>query len=205
MYCRPGALTGRLFQRAASPVWNLSDYWDREAGRVGLCVIQSSPTPPAKQFRPAIGDHLVSVHVRRGAGTGLKNVPDRGLVVFPENIVQPKMVNKPDVSQDNSQHQQSDKVCAHFDLPIWFVSFVVTPSLRVVKSAQSPWHFAEMAQRQKKNAAKLTTTKLQITNMSQFRLSNFSRSGALSPVRSIERRSAVSVAHRVFGNGFVML
>jgi hypothetical protein len=30
-------------------------------------------------------------------------------VVFPENIAQPKTVNKPEVNQDNSKHQQSER------------------------------------------------------------------------------------------------
>jgi len=45
----------------------------------------------------------------------------------------------------------------------------VSQSFRKAQRGQSPWHFAEMAQRHKKNAAKLTSTKPQITNISQFR------------------------------------
>ena len=36
-----------------------------------------------------------------------------GLWVFLENMAQPQMVNKPEVRQHNSKHQQRDKVCAN--------------------------------------------------------------------------------------------
>lgn len=50
---------------------------------------------------------------------------------------------------------------------IYFRCF--SQSFRKAQRGQLPWHFAEMAQKQKKNAAKLTTTKPQMKNISQFR------------------------------------
>lgn len=44
----------------------------------------------------------------------------------------------------------------------------VSQSFREGQKGQSPRHFAKMAQKQKKSAANMTTTKLQIQNISQF-------------------------------------
>jgi hypothetical protein len=62
-----------------------------------------------------------------------------------------------------------------------------------------------MAQKQKKNAAKLTTTKPQITNISQFRWVDPLGSGALPSVRPVERRSAASVTGRLLERGSVII
>ena len=60
------------------------------------------------------GECLVEMQGRiQAAKTAAKNHnprADRGLVVFLENMAQPKMVNKPEVKQHHSKHQRSDKV-----------------------------------------------------------------------------------------------
>ena len=63
------------------------------------------------------GDGLVEMERRiQTAKTAAENHDlrvDRRFIVFRENMSQPKMVNKPEVRQHHSKHQQSDNVCAN--------------------------------------------------------------------------------------------
>jgi hypothetical protein len=48
---------------------------------------------------------------------------DRWLMVFPENVAQPKTVNQPEVRQHNSNHRQKDNVRANHGFPTFIRSY----------------------------------------------------------------------------------